>query len=101
QSILCNLFDPLKGVDSCLDSDDPYRMLIETKYTVYYSLLLNRNFQEISPEIILCDAQQDPCKAGRLFNAQIAILEHKLLICLDHSTVLHIDTIIAEVQLKN
>jgi hypothetical protein len=36
-----------------------------------YSLLININFYEIAPGFILCDAQQEPCGVGRVFDAQV------------------------------
>jgi len=62
--------------------------------------LKNVEEEEISSGFILCDAQQDPCGVGRVFDAQIAILEHKSIICPGYSAVLHIHAAVAEVQLK-
>jgi len=62
--------------------------------------LKNVEEEEISSGFILCDTQQDPCGVGRVFDAQVAILEHKSIICPGYSAVLHIHAAVAEVQLK-
>jgi len=62
--------------------------------------LKNVEEEEISPGFVLCDSQQDVCGVGRVFDAQIAILEHKSIICPGYSAVLHVHTAVAEVQLK-
>ncbi|CAM4849053.1 unnamed protein product [Rotaria magnacalcarata] len=50
--------------------------------------LKNVEEEEISSGFVLCDIEQEPCGVGRVFDAQVAIIEHKSII----STV--------EVQLK-
>jgi len=62
--------------------------------------LKNVEEEEISPGFILCDAQQEPCGVGRVFDAQVAIIEHKSIICPGYSAVLHIHAAAVEVQLK-
>ncbi|CAF1029022.1 unnamed protein product [Rotaria magnacalcarata] len=62
--------------------------------------LKNVEEEEISTGFILCDTQQEPCGVGRVFDAQVAILEHKSIICPGYSAVLHIHSAVAEVQLK-
>jgi len=62
--------------------------------------LKNVEEEEIVPGFILCDAQHEPCGVGRVFDAQIAILEHKSIICPGYSAVLHVHAAAVEVQLK-
>ncbi|CAF3077445.1 unnamed protein product [Rotaria sp. Silwood2] len=62
--------------------------------------LKNIEEEEISPGFILCDVEQEPCGVGRVFDAQIAIIEHKSIICPGYSAVLHIHAAAVEVQLK-
>jgi len=62
--------------------------------------LKNVEEEEISPGFILCDVQQEPCGVGRVFDAQVAILEHKSIVTSGYSAVLHIHAACAEVQLK-
>ncbi|CAF2619762.1 unnamed protein product [Rotaria sp. Silwood2] len=62
--------------------------------------LKNVEEEEISIGFILCDTEQEPCGVGKVFDAQVAILEHKSIICPGYSAVLHIHAAVAEVQLK-
>lgn len=62
--------------------------------------LKNVEEEEISLGFVLCDAQQEPCGVGRVFDAQVAIMEHKSIICPGYSAVLHIHAAAVEVQLK-
>ncbi|CAF4889454.1 unnamed protein product [Rotaria sp. Silwood1] len=63
--------------------------------------LKNVEEEEISTGFILCDTEQEPCGVGRVFDAQqIAIIEHKSIICPGYSAVLHIYAAAVEVQLK-
>ncbi|CAF0851187.1 unnamed protein product [Rotaria sp. Silwood1] len=62
--------------------------------------LKNVEEQEISSGFILCHAHQDPCSFGRVFEAQITILEHTSIIYPGYSTVLHIHAAVAKVQFK-
>ncbi|CAF4053122.1 unnamed protein product [Rotaria sp. Silwood2] len=61
--------------------------------------LKNIEEEEISPGFILCDVEQEPCGVGRIFDAQIAIIEYKSIICPGYSAVLHIHAAAVEVQL--
>ncbi|CAF0745866.1 unnamed protein product [Didymodactylos carnosus] len=61
--------------------------------------LKNIEEEEISQGFVLCDIN-DVCQVGKVFDAQIAILEHKSIICPGYSAVLHIHTAACEVQLK-
>ncbi|CAF3816114.1 unnamed protein product [Rotaria sp. Silwood1] len=63
-------------------------------------LKLNNIEEEISPGFILCNVQQDPCRVGRVFDAQVTIIEHQSIICPGYSAVLHIHAAITKVQLK-
>ncbi|CAF4072081.1 unnamed protein product [Rotaria sordida] len=62
--------------------------------------LKNIEEEEISSGFVLCDTEQEPCGVGRVFDAQIAIIEHKSIICPGYSAVLHVHTAAVEVQLK-
>ncbi|CAF1507787.1 unnamed protein product, partial [Rotaria sp. Silwood1] len=53
-----------------------------------------------STGFILCDTEQEPCGVGRVFDAQVAIIEHKSIICPGYSAVLHIHAAAVEVQLR-
>ncbi|MGH0118765.1 UNVERIFIED_CONTAM: hypothetical protein FKN15_062227 [Acipenser sinensis] len=55
--------------------------------------------EEILPGFILCNAE-NLCHAGRTFDAQIVIIEHKSIICPGYNAVLHIHTCIEEVQIS-
>lgn len=54
--------------------------------------------QDISPGFVLCDPSS-PCHVGNKFEAQIAVLEHKSIICAGYSAVLHIHSVVEEVHL--
>nr|XP_027199766.1 eukaryotic peptide chain release factor GTP-binding subunit ERF3A-like [Dermatophagoides pteronyssinus] len=56
--------------------------------------------EEVTAGFVLCDPN-DPCATGRVFDAQVAILEHKSIICPGYSAVLHINSAIEEVCVKN
>ncbi|CAF5010182.1 unnamed protein product, partial [Rotaria sp. Silwood1] len=62
--------------------------------------LTNIEEEEISPGFMICDAEQEPCGVGRVFDAQVAIIEHKLIICPGYTAVLRIHATAVEVQLK-
>ncbi|CAF3684525.1 unnamed protein product, partial [Rotaria sp. Silwood1] len=49
---------------------------------------------------ILCNARQELCRVGRVFDAQIGILNYTSIIRQGHPAVLHIHTAVAGVQLK-
>lgn len=55
--------------------------------------------EDISPGFVLCDPAH-PCHVGQVFDAQIAILEYKSIICAGYSAVLHIHAVVEEVQIK-
>ncbi|CAG0919551.1 unnamed protein product [Notodromas monacha] len=54
---------------------------------------------DVSPGFVLCDANS-PCTTGRIFDAQIVILEHKSIICAGYSAVCHIHSVAEEVTVK-
>lgn len=56
--------------------------------------------EEVTAGFVLCDANE-PCSTGRIFDAQVAILEHKSIICPGYSAVLHMHCAIEEVSVKN
>ena len=63
---------------------------------VYIFLLL---VWDILPGFVLCDPSS-PCHMGQRLEAQIAILEYKSIICAGYSAVLHIHSVVEEVQIS-
>ena len=55
--------------------------------------------EEVTAGFVLCDASA-PCSVGRIFDAQVAILEHKSIICPGYSAVLHIHCAVEEISVK-
>lgn len=55
--------------------------------------------ENISAGFALCDPD-NPCSVGKVFDAQVVVLEHKSIICPGYSAVLHIHTALEEVTLK-
>ncbi|GLH02949.1 Elongation factor 1-alpha 2 [Gryllus bimaculatus] len=54
---------------------------------------------DVSPGFVLCD-NANPIKTGRIFDAQVVILEHKSIICAGYSAVMHIHCAAEEVTVK-
>lgn len=54
---------------------------------------------DVAPGFVLCDPSS-PCKTGKIFDAQVAILEHKSIICAGYSAVCHMHTVAEEVTVK-
>lgn len=54
--------------------------------------------QDISAGFVLCDPLS-PCNMGQVFDAQIVILEYKSIICAGYTAVLHVHTVVEEVQI--
>ncbi|XP_071515694.1 eukaryotic peptide chain release factor GTP-binding subunit ERF3A isoform X2 [Panulirus ornatus] len=54
---------------------------------------------DVAPGFVLCDPN-NPCKTGRMFDAQVVILEHKSIICAGYSAVCHIHSVAEEVTVK-
>jgi peptide chain release factor subunit 3 len=55
--------------------------------------------EDVSPGFVLCDAST-PIKTGKIFDAQVVILEHKSIICAGYSAVMHIHCAAEEVTVK-
>lgn len=55
--------------------------------------------EEVSSGFVLCDTIE-PCKVGKIFDAQVVIVEHKSIICSGYSAVLHIHAAIEECSVK-
>ncbi|KAM7353917.1 eukaryotic translation release factor 3 isoform 2-T2 [Cochliomyia hominivorax] len=55
--------------------------------------------EDVSPGFVLCDAS-NPIKTGKVFDAQVVILEHKSIICAGYSAVMHIHCAAEEVTVK-
>jgi len=55
--------------------------------------------EDVSSGFILCDPN-NPCHVGREFDAQVAILEYKNIICAGYTAVMHIHTASEEVTVK-
>eukprot|EP00794_Sanderia_malayensis_P008984 gene8984-9944_t len=54
--------------------------------------------EEVVPGFIICSADA-LCSTGRIFEAQVVILEHKSIICPGYTAVLHIHNAVEEVTL--
>ncbi|XP_074040731.1 eukaryotic translation release factor 3 isoform X1 [Leptinotarsa decemlineata] len=55
--------------------------------------------EDVSPGFVLCDSI-NPIHTGRIFDAQLVILEHKSIICAGYSAVMHIHCAAEEVTVK-
>ncbi|KAH9495584.1 Eukaryotic peptide chain release factor GTP-binding subunit ERF3A [Bulinus truncatus] len=55
--------------------------------------------EDVSPGFVLC-SPDNVCNTGRIFDAQIVILEYKSIISAGYSCILHIHTCVEEVTLK-
>lgn len=54
---------------------------------------------DVAPGFVLC-YPSNPCKTGRVFDAQVVILEHKSIICAGYSAVCHIHSVAEEVTVQ-
>ncbi|KAF9422015.1 hypothetical protein HW555_002235 [Spodoptera exigua] len=54
---------------------------------------------DVSTGFVLCDVAQ-PITTGRVFDAQLLILQHKSIICAGYSAVMHIHCAVEEVSVK-
>ncbi|XP_026317566.1 eukaryotic peptide chain release factor GTP-binding subunit ERF3A [Hyposmocoma kahamanoa] len=61
--------------------------------------LKNIEEEDVSPGFVLCDPNE-PIITGRVFDAQVVILEHKSIICAGYSAVMHIHCAAEEVTVK-
>uniref|UniRef100_A0A1B6C4F9 Eukaryotic peptide chain release factor GTP-binding subunit n=1 Tax=Clastoptera arizonana TaxID=38151 RepID=A0A1B6C4F9_9HEMI len=55
--------------------------------------------EDVSPGFVLCDPNA-PARTGKIFDAQVVILEHKSIICAGYSAVMHIHCVAEEVTVK-
>uniref|UniRef100_A0A2A4JPB4 Tr-type G domain-containing protein n=1 Tax=Heliothis virescens TaxID=7102 RepID=A0A2A4JPB4_HELVI len=55
--------------------------------------------EDVSPGFVLCDTAE-PITTGRVFDAQVVILEHKSIICAGYSAVMHIHCAAEEITVK-
>ncbi|XP_037909940.1 eukaryotic peptide chain release factor GTP-binding subunit ERF3A-like isoform X4 [Hermetia illucens] len=55
--------------------------------------------EEISTGFVLCDVNT-PIRVGKVFDAQVVILEHKSIICAGYSAVMHIHCAAEEITVK-
>ena len=55
--------------------------------------------EEVTPGFVLCD-MLSPCSVGRIFDAQVAILELKSILCPGYSAVLHMHASSEEIVIK-
>lgn len=62
--------------------------------------LKNVEEDDVSPGFVLC-SNDALCRTGKIFDAQIVILEHKSIICAGYSAVIHIHCCAEEVTIKN
>lgn len=61
--------------------------------------LKNLEEDDVSSGFVLC-SPDNLCHIGKMFDAQIVILEHKSIICAGYSAVMHIHTSAEEVSIK-
>lgn len=54
---------------------------------------------DILSGFVLC-SQDAPCRVGRIFDAEVFILEHKSIITSGYTCVLHLHTAVEEVQIE-
>ncbi|KAF0303049.1 Eukaryotic peptide chain release factor GTP-binding subunit ERF3A [Amphibalanus amphitrite] len=54
---------------------------------------------DISSGFVMCDPSQ-PVPTGRVFDAQVAILEHKSIICAGYSAICHLHSCVEEITVK-
>ncbi|CAF4287810.1 unnamed protein product [Rotaria magnacalcarata] len=62
--------------------------------------LKNVEEEEISPGFMICDAEQEPCGVGRVFDAQIMLTDYYPIICSGFCALLYINGAIFDVQLQ-
>jgi len=62
--------------------------------------LKNVEEDDVSPGFVLC-SPDNLCHTGRIFDAQIVILEHKSIICAGYRAVMHIHCSAEEVTIKH
>ncbi|XP_013776208.1 eukaryotic peptide chain release factor GTP-binding subunit ERF3A-like isoform X1 [Limulus polyphemus] len=55
--------------------------------------------EEVQSGFVLCDAD-NPCTVGKVFDAQVVILEHKSIVCPGYTAVLHLHAAVEEVSVK-
>ncbi|XP_076331683.1 eukaryotic peptide chain release factor GTP-binding subunit ERF3A-like isoform X2 [Tachypleus tridentatus] len=55
--------------------------------------------EEVQSGFVLCDAD-NACTVGKIFDAQVVILEHKSIICPGYTAVLHLHATVEEVSVK-
>jgi len=61
--------------------------------------LKNIEEEDVCPGFVLCD-YRDPCKVGKVFIAQVRILEYKSIICSGFKAIMHINAAAEEVEIK-
>lgn len=61
--------------------------------------LKNVDEEDVSSGFVLC-SPDNLCNTGKVFDAQIVIMEHKSIICAGYSAVMHIHTSAEEVSIK-
>lgn len=61
--------------------------------------LKNCEEDDLKPGYVICSAKE-PCHVGRIFDAQIVVLEYKSIICPGYTAVLHLHAATEEVVLK-
>lgn len=55
--------------------------------------------EDVMPGYVLCSAKE-PCRVSRVFDAQVAILEYKSIICSGFNSVVHVHTACGEIVIK-
>lgn len=54
---------------------------------------------EVAPGFVLCNPES-PCKTGRVFDAQVVLMECHSIICVGYKAVCHIHSVMEEVTVK-
>ncbi|KAI4456710.1 translation factor [Holotrichia oblita] len=84
-------------VDQLLSDDDEVNQVVPGENVKIK--LKNVEEEDVSPGFVLCDAA-NPIRIGKVFDAQVVILEHKSIICAGYSAVMHIHCAAEEVTVK-
>ncbi|CAF3763868.1 unnamed protein product [Rotaria sp. Silwood1] len=89
---------------TCVEVTNIYYEDIETDSSVCGEnirlKLKNVEEEEISPGFVLCDMIHEPCHVGRVFDAQVAIIDCDSIISIGYSAMLHLYTTAVKVELK-
>ncbi|KAH8267507.1 hypothetical protein KR018_009767, partial [Drosophila ironensis] len=90
---------PGENVKIKLKVSDTLANLLDILVIIFVVSLQGIEEEDVSPGFVLCDAA-NPIKTGKIFDAQVVILEHKSIICAGYSAVMHIHCAAEEVTVK-